>query len=47
MDRVRPEQKKRRRTRQLVYGAIGLLVAVIITAALARPKPAAPTVELS
>ncbi len=47
MDIARPEQKKRRRTRQVIYGAIGLLVAVIITAALARLKPAAPTVDRS
>jgi HlyD family secretion protein len=47
MDIARPEQKRRRRTRQLIYGAIGLLVVVIITAALARLKPAAPTVDRS
>ena len=47
MDIARPEQKKRRRTRRLIYTGIGLLAVVTITAALARLKPAAPTVDRS
>jgi HlyD family secretion protein len=47
MDIARPEQKKRKRKRQLLYGAAGLLVIIMATAALARLKPAAPTVDRS
>jgi HlyD family secretion protein len=47
MDIARPEQKKRKRKRQLLYGTAGVLVIIMATAALARLKPAAPTVDRS
>jgi HlyD family secretion protein len=47
MDIARPELKKRKRNRQLVYAGVGLIVVMVITAALTRLKPAAPTVERS
>jgi HlyD family secretion protein len=47
MDIARPDEKRRRRTRRLLYAGAGLLLAVVITAALARLKPAAPGVDRS
>jgi HlyD family secretion protein len=45
MDIAKPEEKRKRRNRRLVYASGGLLLAVVVTAALARLKPAAPTVD--
>src|SRR5271168_1552452 len=47
MDIARPEDKRRKRMRQLMYVAVGLLLAAVITTALARLKPAAPSVDRS
>ncbi|MFY9751153.1 MAG: HlyD family efflux transporter periplasmic adaptor subunit [Candidatus Acidiferrales bacterium] len=47
MDIVRPEAKKKKRTRRLIYGAIGLVAVLMVTVALARLKPAAPSVDRS
>src|SRR3984885_192000 len=45
MDIARPDEKRRKRTRRLVYTAVALLLAAIITTALTRLKPAAPGVD--
>ncbi len=45
MDIVRPEVKRKKRIRRILYGVGALVVAVIITGALARLKPAAPGVD--
>jgi HlyD family secretion protein len=45
MDIARPQEKRRKRTRRLIYVVAGLLVAAAITTALARLKPAAPSVD--
>ena len=45
MDIARPEDRKRTRTRRLIYAGLGLLLAAVITIALARLKPAAPSVD--
>lgn len=45
MDIPRPDQSKARRKKRILYGAGALLALVGITVALARLKPAAPTVE--
>jgi HlyD family secretion protein len=45
MDIARPEEKRRKRTRRLIYAALGLLLAAVITTALARMKPAPPSVD--
>jgi HlyD family secretion protein len=45
MDIARPEDKRRKRIRRLIYAGAGLLLIVVITAALARLKPAAPSVD--
>ena len=47
MDIARPEDKRRKRIRRLTYAGAGLLAVLVITAALARLKPAAPTVDRS
>ncbi|MFZ0410503.1 MAG: HlyD family efflux transporter periplasmic adaptor subunit [Candidatus Acidiferrales bacterium] len=47
VDIVRPEAKKKKRTRRLIYGAIGLVAVLMVTVALARLKPAAPSVDRS
>jgi HlyD family secretion protein len=47
MDIARPEEKRRKRKRQLIYAAVGVLLAAVITTALARLKPAAPSVDRS
>jgi HlyD family secretion protein len=47
MDIARPEDKRRRRKRRLIYAAVGILIAAVITTALARLKPAAPSVDRS
>src|SRR6202034_3554065 len=45
MDIARPEDKRRKRTRRLIYAGAGLLLSAVITTALARLKPAAPSVD--
>jgi HlyD family secretion protein len=45
MDIVRPELKRKRRMRQTAYIVGGLLVIPIVTVALSRLKPAAPSVD--
>jgi HlyD family secretion protein len=45
MDIARPEEKRRKRIRRLIYAGAGLLLAALITTALARLKPAAPSVD--
>jgi HlyD family secretion protein len=45
MDIKRPDQSKARRRRRIIFGAIGLVAIAGITFALARLKPAAPTVK--
>jgi HlyD family secretion protein len=47
MDIARPEDKKRRRARRRAYAGGGLVLLVLATAALARLKPAAPSVDRS
>ncbi|MBZ5696637.1 MAG: efflux RND transporter periplasmic adaptor subunit [Acidobacteriia bacterium] len=47
MDIARPEDKRRKRIRRLTYAGAGLLLVLVITAALARLKPAAPSVDRS
>jgi HlyD family secretion protein len=47
MDIARPEDKRRKRKRRLIYATVGILVAAVITTALARLKPAAPSVDRS
>lgn len=45
MDIVRPEVKRKKKIRRILYGVGALLVVVLITGALARLKPAAPGVD--
>ena len=45
MDIVRPEVKRKKKIRRILYGAGTLVVIVIITMALAKLKPAAPGVD--
>jgi HlyD family secretion protein len=45
VDIVRPEIKRKKRIRRIAYGIGALAVAVVITMALARLKPAAPGVD--
>src|ERR1700691_906487 len=45
MDIARPEEKQRKRIRRMVYAGVGVLLAVPITTALVRLKPAAPSVD--
>lgn len=45
VDIARPEIKRKKRIRRIIYGAIGLVVIVVITVALTRLKPAAPSVD--
>ncbi len=45
MDIAKPDENKRRRTRRVIYASGGLVLLVAATAALARLKPAAPTVD--
>jgi HlyD family secretion protein len=47
MDIARPEVKRRKKTRRYIYGGAGVVGVVLITAALARLKPAAPSVDRS
>lgn len=45
MDIARPEIKHKRLLRRTVYGAASLIALAVVTVALARLKPAAPTVD--
>jgi HlyD family secretion protein len=47
MDIARPEVKRQKRIRRYIYIGAALLVIVVVTAALARLKPAAPSVDRS
>jgi HlyD family secretion protein len=47
MDIARPEIKQRKKMRRYIYIGAALLVIVVITAALSRLKPAAPSVDRS
>jgi HlyD family secretion protein len=47
VDIARPEEKRRKRIRRYTYIGVTLLAVVVVTAALSRLKPAAPTVERS
>lgn len=47
MDIARPEEKRRKRIRRYIYIGATLLAVVVVTAALSRLKPAAPSVERS
>jgi len=47
VDIVRPEAKKKKQVRRIIYGLVGVCVIVVVTVALSRLKPAAPTVEKS
>lgn len=47
MDIARPEAKRKKRIRLSIYVGAALLLAVAVTAALARLKPAAPSVDRS
>src|SRR6266496_5815002 len=45
MDIARPSNVRKKRIRQAIYASVGLLVVVLVSVALSRLKPAAPTVE--
>lgn len=45
MDIVRPDVKRKKRIRRILYASGALVAAVVITAALAKLKPAAPGVD--
>jgi HlyD family secretion protein len=45
MDIPRPSAARQRRIRQIIYGAVALVVIVLVTIGLSRLKPAAPTVD--
>ena len=45
MDIARPEFKRQKRRRQIIWASIGIVVLVALTVGVARLKPAAPTVE--
>jgi HlyD family secretion protein len=45
MDIARPEFKERKRRRQIILAAVVVVVVTVLTAAVFRLKPAAPTVE--
>jgi len=45
VDIVRPEIKRKKQIRRILYGTGGLVLAVFVTVALSRLKPAAPTVD--
>jgi HlyD family secretion protein len=47
MDIARPDVKRRKKIRRYIYIGAALLVIVVVTAALARLKPAAPSVDRS
>jgi HlyD family secretion protein len=45
VDIARPSQAKKKRIRRILYGTAALLVIVVISVAVSRLKPAAPTVD--
>ncbi len=45
MDIARPSNARKKRIRQVIYGAVGLAAVALVTVGLSRLKPAAPTVE--
>src|SRR5438270_13854660 len=45
MDIARPSNAKKKRIKQAIYAAVGLLAVVLVSVGLSRLKPAAPTVE--
>ncbi len=45
MDIARPSNARKKRIRNAIYGAVGLIVVVAVSVGLSRLKPAAPTVE--
>ena len=45
MDIARPSNARKKRLRQLIYGAVLLAAVLLVTVGLSRLKPAAPTVE--
>ena len=45
MDIARPSNLRKKRIRQAIYAAVGLLVVVLVSVGLSRLRPAAPTVE--
>src|SRR5258706_16314321 len=45
MDIARRSNAKKRRIKQAIYAAVGLLAVVLVSVGLSRLKPAAPTVE--
>src|ERR1051325_3620798 len=47
VDIARPEFKQQKRRKQIVIGAIALVVLILVTVGVARLKPAAPSVERS
>jgi hypothetical protein len=47
MDIARPEANRKRRNRRYIFAGTALVLVVLVTAALAQLKPAAPTVDRS
>ncbi len=47
VDIARPEFKQQKRRKQIVIGAVALIILVLVTVGVARLKPAAPSVERS
>src|SRR5277367_1978139 len=47
MDIARPEMKRQKRRRQILWSAVALVVLVGVTVGISRLKPAAPTVDRS
>jgi HlyD family secretion protein len=47
MDIARPEIKRQKRRRQIIWSAVALVVLVVVTVGISRLKPAAPTVDRS
>ena len=47
MDIARPEMKKQKRRRQIIWSVAALIVLVGVTVGISRLKPAAPTVDRS
>lgn len=45
MDIARPEVKRKKKVRRIVYGAVALVLIPLVTLALSRLKPAAPSVD--
>ncbi len=45
MDIVRPEIKRKKRIRRIIYGCVGVVLVVAITLGLKQLKPAAPSVD--